>query len=301
MRCEEYESSLIAYVLGELPSSEASDCQAHIDGCPQCRRAYEGYLSLTQAIKAQPEPGPTARESELLSMALDAVTPARSRRGIAQRGFGLGGALKACLAGCAIVAVGLTTWAISSHHPDKHAQAARPRSPVASSAGREMKPVKIKPSSAPAPVDIARKPESKPESPAVLRRVCKRSQGERVNSTMMRQRHRAYVAVGPKVNAPEPQQPESARIPSDVAYQAGQLVGRGLNIVAETASPETCMKLSTRVKGMILPTTVKTKGESNEKSNSTSPGDRVNGGADQFGTMCIEASGETSGASGSSA
>lgn len=297
MRCEEYEPNIIAHVLGELSPLAARDCQVHIESCAQCRQAYESCLGLTQAAKARLEPGPTAQELGSMSQALDhfidsrwpehvgAREEPRVSKSATWRDFWFGRRAKLCLAACAIVAVGIAAWTLSPQHAAEHVRMAQshPRALAAPHRVIHSRPV-VPPVAR--QVAIAPEPERKHKHSTDLWVTRKRP-------ASARQRHHLYVAVGQKANPPEPQQMQTASISPEAAYQAGQLLGAGLSVLAETARPETCMKLSTKVRGLILPITVKSKGESNEKDNSSGPGDRVNGSADPSGTVCIEAIRET--------
>lgn len=79
MSCERYESSIVAYVLGELSPGEAAACRSHVEACERCRAACEGYVGLVRSIEDEPESAPTALESEALSRALARVQPAGAR------------------------------------------------------------------------------------------------------------------------------------------------------------------------------------------------------------------------------
>jgi anti-sigma factor RsiW len=85
MRCEEYESSIVAYVLGELAADEAADCRAHIEACAHCRSVCESYTCVVGVIAEKHELCPTASESEALSRALAQVDPVRQQAKAAPR------------------------------------------------------------------------------------------------------------------------------------------------------------------------------------------------------------------------
>lgn len=81
MNCEDYQSRMTSYILGELPAGEAVACRNHLETCTQCRASYETYARLVAAIEQEPELTPTVWESEALSRALGEVAqPAKSAR-----------------------------------------------------------------------------------------------------------------------------------------------------------------------------------------------------------------------------
>ena len=78
MNCRECESALVGYAAGELAEDAASDCRAHLETCPACRKALEEYRGLIGAIADEPLAIPTKAESAALAMALDRVRPCPS-------------------------------------------------------------------------------------------------------------------------------------------------------------------------------------------------------------------------------
>jgi anti-sigma factor RsiW len=75
MTCEQRESTVIAYVSGELSESDAAACRAHIDACAHCHAIYESYACVVDSITQESVPVPTLAESEALSRALAQVEP----------------------------------------------------------------------------------------------------------------------------------------------------------------------------------------------------------------------------------
>ena len=71
MNCEAYESSIIAYALGELTAEDAERCRAHLAVCEHCRAIYETYVGLTDAMEREPVLCPTYSESQALFRALN--------------------------------------------------------------------------------------------------------------------------------------------------------------------------------------------------------------------------------------
>lgn len=287
MRCEEYKPNVIAHALGELPPTEAAACNEHIQGCAQCRKAYDAYAGLTEAAKGTLEQGPTASELESMSRALDGLVTAREQLGSEPRpswwSFGAGRAMKVCFAACAVIAVALAGWKLSSPQPAREHQTPQVRTSAVASAPRAIKissPQKAKAKA----ITVARKPEPEHRAPAVQPRLFKQS-------IPTVRRHRVYVAVKPPVKVlPEPQHPQSSSIPPEAAYRAGQMLSQGLSILADNTRPEKLEQIRITVKGIVLPLAPKDKGESNEKNNPSDSGDRLNGSAAPAGTMCIQAS-----------
>src|SRR5450759_958830 len=67
MTCEQRESTIIAYVSGELNESDAAACRGHIETCAHCRATYESYACVVDSITRESAPAPTSTESEALS------------------------------------------------------------------------------------------------------------------------------------------------------------------------------------------------------------------------------------------
>lgn len=76
MSCTQYQASIIALVLGELPLDEAEACREHVETCEACREMYESYACLVSSIEGRPIACPTSAESQALSRALAQVVPA---------------------------------------------------------------------------------------------------------------------------------------------------------------------------------------------------------------------------------
>jgi anti-sigma factor RsiW len=101
MNCEQRESTIVAYVSGELNESEVAACLAHIDACAHCRAIYESCVCVIDAIARDPMPVPTRAESEALSRALAGLQRTPSREPLPQ---GLGALMWASLLAFAAVA-----------------------------------------------------------------------------------------------------------------------------------------------------------------------------------------------------
>ena len=106
MDCRDCELILVEYAMGELAQDTASDCRAHLETCPACRRELEDYRRLIGAIADEPVAVPSEAESAALAMALDRVRPCPSPAPrVADPGLqGLPAFAAACAAAFVIVA-----------------------------------------------------------------------------------------------------------------------------------------------------------------------------------------------------
>lgn len=286
MRCEEYESSIVTYTLGELSPKEASECRAHIDGCARCRRMTEEYACLVEGLSRQPEAAPTERESELLSAALDAAAPVRSHNRVPWWSFGAGRAMKLSLASFLLAAVLLCPWMLSSQRPSRPHIAQTTRN-VNETQRQEQASKQIQADA------VDRRPVeafAASEEPDPVMRVPVRQR--RRNSPrvyfVVRETPKPVapmvVADNPDPDAEEPRQ-QTESITPEAAYRAGGMVGRGLVVLSEKARPEVAVELSKKVEGMLVPAILRNRGESDEQINPSDPGDRPNDGVYRPGAM----------------
>lgn len=62
MKCHRWQVEISAWLDDQLSSREAESLQAHLNGCPECRRFYqdqlEGQALLEQATELRLQPGP---------------------------------------------------------------------------------------------------------------------------------------------------------------------------------------------------------------------------------------------------
>jgi hypothetical protein len=106
--CREWQESLGAYALGNLPAEERAGLEAHLDGCPACRAELESLsavaalLPLADPARFETEPAP---EPALLGRIVGAIGSERRtvhRRRRRRGGLALGGAIAAAAAALAI-------------------------------------------------------------------------------------------------------------------------------------------------------------------------------------------------------
>jgi hypothetical protein len=106
--CREWQESLGAYALGNLPPEERAGLEAHLDGCPACRAELESMtavaalLPLADPARFESKPAP---EPELLGRIVTAIGSERrvARRSRRRRvSIGIGGAVAAAAAALAI-------------------------------------------------------------------------------------------------------------------------------------------------------------------------------------------------------
>lgn len=106
--CREWQGSLGAYALGDLPADERAGLEAHLDGCPACRAELESLSSVAALLpladpahfESTPAPDP--------ALARRVVAAIGSERRVARRrrwtfGFSLGTAVAAAAATLAIL------------------------------------------------------------------------------------------------------------------------------------------------------------------------------------------------------
>lgn len=283
MRCEEYESSIVAYTLGELSSEDASECRAHIEGCARCRRMTEDYACLVERLSLQPQAAPTARESELLTAALDAAAPVRSHNRAPWWSFGAGRAMKLSLASFLLAAVFLCPWMLSSQRPSRphiaqtvpnanETQRQEQASKQIQATVADKTPVKV----------VAAREEPDPVMRVPVPR--KRRNSPTAYFVVRKTPEPVVVAYSADADAAESQQQVEAITP-EAAYRAGGMVGRGLVVLSEKARPEVAVELSKKVEGMLVPAILRNRGESDEQINPSDPGDRPNDGVYRPGAM----------------
>lgn len=99
--CRQWRESLGAYALGHLPEAERTGIEAHLDGCPECRRELASLKSVSSLLPlADPDrfgavPVPPAGLGDRIAAQIGRERRVARRRRI---GFAFGGAAAAAVA-----------------------------------------------------------------------------------------------------------------------------------------------------------------------------------------------------------
>lgn len=108
-RCRRWREALGAYALGHLSSEERASLEAHLDGCPDCRKEAESLLAIAERLPhADPARfGPTPTLPSELGRRIAATIGAeqRSKRRNRRLGIGLGLSGAAAVAAAAVLAI----------------------------------------------------------------------------------------------------------------------------------------------------------------------------------------------------
>ncbi|HEX7058497.1 MAG TPA: zf-HC2 domain-containing protein [Solirubrobacterales bacterium] len=121
-RCREWRESLGAYALGQLPDDERPALEAHLEGCPDCRKELESLDSVARLMAlADPErfdtaPTPPPALADRVMTAIHDEGQGAQRRRL-RFGLALGGATAAVAA--ALVAIFILP-GDSSGPPEQH-------------------------------------------------------------------------------------------------------------------------------------------------------------------------------------
>ncbi len=97
--CPDIDPLLAERASGDLPSDDAARLEAHLDGCPRCRREMSAYAELFERAR-MPERSPLERAIGDLGPPILAAWKRRHRRRVA--GFALGAGVAAAAAAAAI-------------------------------------------------------------------------------------------------------------------------------------------------------------------------------------------------------
>lgn len=100
--CETLAPELVAYVDGEQPETERARIEAHLDGCPACRREVERIAEIGAMITRLPRIEPSPELEGALWRRLEDDPPAHAR-GRWRRALLVGGPVLATAAGLALV------------------------------------------------------------------------------------------------------------------------------------------------------------------------------------------------------
>jgi anti-sigma factor RsiW len=120
--CRTVKTRLSRFVDDELPAREAAVVQAHLDGCPDCRRELQALQSLLISLDAAPgvPPVPTAMAERIMArVAQDANASVRwgilgvwTRWPVSMRFAAAGTVAAACLIGTM-----LANWSFDTRRP----------------------------------------------------------------------------------------------------------------------------------------------------------------------------------------